>query len=125
MSSEGRARASARGRFAEDSVSAFLQNSGYAVIGRNVRVGHLEVDIVARKGSVIAVVEVRHRGPSSWQSAFESISETKQQRLRRAADRLWRERFVHDSSIERIRFDVASVSFDEGQPNVDYIEGAF
>lgn len=124
MCPDHRADAAARGRLAEDAAAAYLEGLGYVLLDRNVRLGHLEIDIVAKRGSVVAVVEVRHRGPTSWQSAFESITPTKQRRLRRAANRLWRERFARDPSIERIRFDVAAVDFIQGRPVVEYVEGA-
>jgi putative endonuclease len=123
MSAVSRAEAAERGRRAEQAVADHLVRSGYAVIGRNVRVGHLEVDIIARKGSVVCVVEVRHRSPNSWQTPFESIGEVKQRRLRRAAERLWRERYARDCSVDRIRFDIAAVAFVDGQSVIDYVEG--
>ncbi len=113
-----------RGRHAEEAVANHLVRAGYIILGRNVRVGHLELDIVARLGSVVAIVEVRHRGPTSWQGPFESIGPRKQERLRRAAQGLWRQRFAQDASVERVRFDVAAVSFKPDGAEVDYIEGA-
>lgn len=122
-SSRQRLLAARRGRQAEDAVAAHLANRGYALIGRNVRVGHLELDIVARAGSVVCVVEVRYRGPSCWQGALESIDERKQHRLRRAAEALWQQRFAHDATVDHIRFDVASVTFVDGHPVIEYVEG--
>lgn len=111
------------GRRAEQAVADHLLRLGYEILGRNVRVGHLEVDIIAKIGSVVALVEVRHRGPTAWQSAFESIDQTKQARLRRAAEHLWRERFEKDPTLERIRLDIASVDFAPDGPRVDHVEG--
>lgn len=118
--------AAARGRHAEQVVAAYLLRHGYKVLGQNVRVGHLEIDILAQKGSVVAVVEVRYRGPSAWQGPFESIDEAKCNRLIHAASQLWNERFEQDRSVDRVRFDVAAVHFPPNQPpNIEYIEGAF
>ena len=124
MPSQHRAEAAARGRRAEQAVADYLVQREYSLIGRNVRVGHLEVDILARKGSVVCVVEVRHRGPASWQGPFESITPAKQRRLRRAAERLWHRRFANDPSVDRIRFDVAAVSFVNDEAHVEYLAGA-
>lgn len=123
MSAVSRAEAAERGRRAEQAVADYLIRSGYEVIGRNVHVGHLEVDILARMGSVVCVVEVRYRSPNSWQTPFESIGAVKQRRLRRAAERLWRERYARDCTVDRIRFDIAAVAFVDGQSVVDYVEG--
>ena len=62
----------------------------------NLRVGRLELDVVAREGPVIAVVEVRTRGPGAWVRALDSVDAKKRARVRRAGERLWRERFARD-----------------------------
>jgi putative endonuclease len=115
-----------RGSAAERVVLAYLMGRGYAIVATNLRVGALELDIVARKGPVIAVVEVRTRGPSAWTSGFGSIDHTKRRRIRRAGERLWQRRYKLDESVERLRFDAASVSFERGKkPSVEYVEAAF
>jgi putative endonuclease len=114
------------GTLAEQAVADFLLRQGYTIIGRNVRVGQLEVDILARHGDAVAVVEVRTRGGRSWQSALDSVGATKRERLRRAAQVLWNRRFCRMPGIERMRFDVASVQFDaSGEAKVEYIRAAF
>jgi putative endonuclease len=40
-------------------VAAWLAGQGYDIVATNLRLGALEIDVVARKGPVIAVVEVR------------------------------------------------------------------
>ena len=95
-------------------------------MAQNLRLGRLELDVVARKGPVIAVVEVRTRGAGAWTSAFGSIDSTKRRRIRRAGERLWQRRYKNDASVERMRFDAASVTFDEaGSARVEYVEAAF
>jgi putative endonuclease len=97
---------------------------GYAILAENLRVGRLEIDVLARLGPVVAVVEVRTRGKGSFVTALESLSRTKRQRLLAAADRLWQSRFANQADVSRMRIDVAAVSFEEGAPRVEYIEGA-
>jgi hypothetical protein len=47
-------------------------------------------------------------------------------RIRRAGERLWQRRYKNDASAERMRFDAASVTFDEtGNAQVEYAEAAF
>jgi hypothetical protein len=45
--------------------------------------------------------------------------------VRRAGERLWLRRYKHDPSVERLRFDVASVRLDVNPPSVDYVIAAF
>ena len=115
-----------RGAAAEDAAAAYVARQGMAVLDRNVRVGHLEVDIIARDGPVIAVVEVRTRGAGAWQRPLSSLGYSKCQRLRRAAAILWSRRWRKWRGVERVRFDVASVDLDvAGEPRVEYIRAAF
>jgi putative endonuclease len=108
-------------------VADFLVAHGYELIGRNVRVGALELDVVARKGDLVAVVEVRTRGAGSFEGALASVHATKRAALVRGAQRYWREELAKKPEIARLRFDVAAVTFgatDAGAA-VEYIEAAF
>jgi putative endonuclease len=113
------------GAAAEAAVVDHLRTLGYAIIATNLRVGRLELDVVARDGNVIVVVEVRTRGSSSWTSGFGSIDSTKRQRIRRAGERLWQRRYKNDESVERLRFDAASVHFTGACAQVEYVKAAF
>ena len=96
------------------------------VLERNVRVGRLEVDVVARDGTVVAIVEVRTRGPGAWETALSSVDRGKQGRLRQAGRRLWARRYQYLEGIERLRFDVAAVDLDSGdEPAIEYVKAAF
>jgi putative endonuclease len=110
---------------AEEAVAALLVQGGFEIVARNLRLGRLELDIVARRGPLLVVVEVRHRGAGSWTSGFGSIDPKKRQRVRRAGERLWQRRYRSDDSVERLRFDAASVTFEDGVPRVEYSEAAF
>jgi Holliday junction resolvase-like predicted endonuclease len=71
-------------------------------------------------------VEVRARGPTSWTRGFGSLDRMKQLRVRHAGERLWRARYKNDASVDRMRFDAASVTFDEnGRAVVEYVKAAF
>jgi putative endonuclease len=112
------------GRQAEAVVREFLIGRGYAILGQNVRVGRLEIDLLVRRGPVVAVVEVRTRGPTSFLPALASLSRAKQTRLLRAADRLWQAEFARQEDVARIRIDVAAVTIGPGPPQVEYFEAA-
>lgn len=114
------------GTRAEQAVAAHLTAAGLEIVGLNVRVGRLELDVVARDGAVIAVVEVRTRGPGAWVRALDSIDAAKRARVRRAGERLWRERFARDLQVERMRFDVAAVELlPDGSAQIEIVKAAF
>jgi putative endonuclease len=112
------------GRRAELAVADFLFAHGYSVLSRNRRLGALEIDIVARKGRLVAIVEVRTRGAGALTSAFESVTREKRERLRRAAQRLWRLELARMNGVDRVRIDVAAVTFRGTKTSVEYIESA-
>src|SRR5262245_14735435 len=122
----GSASTRAKGCRAEDIAADYLAGCGFVVLARNLRVGRIEVDLVVRDGAVVALVEVRTRGTASWVRSLDSIDARKRARIRLAGERLWRERFSRDSSIERIRFDAAAVTFHEsGEARVEHIKAAW
>ena len=113
------------GQRAEEAVAHYLESAGCSIVARNLRIGRLELDIVARRAELVLVVEVRTRGPGAWTTGLGSVSSAKRERIRRAGQRLWRDRFKADPSVERLRFDAASVRFSDGEPNIDYVVAAF
>jgi len=115
----------ALGQRAEELVARWLAEQGYDIVATNLRLGALEIDVVARKGPVIAVVEVRTRGKTARTTPLGSVGRTKQLRLRRAGERLWQRRYRHDASVERLRFDVAGVRLDLEPPTIEYVVAAF
>ena len=123
---EERHRRAALGVRAEQAVADHLTASGLEILARNVRVGRLEIDMVVRDGPVIAVVEVRTRGPGSWQRGLDSIDAKKRARVRQAGARLWRDRFAKAGGVERMRFDAVSVTFEpDGAARIEHIKAAF
>lgn len=49
------------GKKGEDSAASFLCGKGFTIIGRNVRTGHLETDIIAKNDTHIVFCEVKTR----------------------------------------------------------------
>jgi putative endonuclease len=92
----------------------------------NLRVGRLELDLIVRDGPVVAIVEVRARGPGAWVRPLDSVDAKKRARVRRAGERLWRERFARDPRVERMRFDVAAVELlPGGGERIEIVRAAF
>ncbi len=112
------------GRKAETAAVDYLRAAGFDILETNVRVGALELDVVARRDDLVVIAEVRTRGPGSYVGALESIDAKKRERLVRAASRLWREKLSRDESITRLRIDVLAISFDGARTLVEHIEAA-
>ena len=73
------------GRAAEDLAERHLRERGLAIVERNVRSRHGEIDLVARDGATIVFVEVRLRRPGRHGGAADSITAAKRARLVAAA----------------------------------------
>jgi hypothetical protein len=54
-----------------------------------------------------------------------SVTPLKRERIRRAGERLWQRRYRRDRSVERLRFDMASVELDADPPRIEYVVAAF
>lgn len=83
MSREERQRAWRRGWWAETLCMIVLRLRGYRIISRRLRTPVGEIDILARRGRTLAVIEVKAR--DDFASAAESVSDRQKQRLIRAA----------------------------------------
>ena len=68
-------------RIAED----YLRGAGWSIIGRNFRMNRKEIDLVARRGGVLALIEVRTRRGDLFGGAALSITPAKRRRMLRAA----------------------------------------
>lgn len=110
------------GARAESLVCEHLIGRGFTILGRNVRVGAKEIDVIARRGALVVFCEVRARARSGSISPLETIDRAKAQRIRDAA-----RRWLYESRLRRVavRFDAAAVVFDAPEGILDYIEDAF
>jgi putative endonuclease len=74
-----------RGRIGERAAVALLCRSGYRIVGQNVRVGRVELDIVALDGTVLVFVEVKARWSDRFGAPEDAITPAKRRNLLRAA----------------------------------------
>ncbi len=81
-----RQRAEQGGRRAERLASLWLQLKGWKILGRRVRTPVGEVDLVARRGKVVAFVEVKAR--STAEDAGLALDEWRLRRVAAAAEAL-------------------------------------
>jgi putative endonuclease len=110
------------GRTGESIAAGFLELQGYRIVERNYRFGHLEIDLLARKGRLLAVVEVRYRSRSSRATAAATVGPAKQRDLETAAVGYIRMRGLRDLAI---RFDVVAIDATADQLVLRHIPGAF
>lgn len=106
---------------AESLVCEHLQREGFQVLARNERVGRLEIDVIAKRASLLVFCEVRARSSAERVFPSQTVEGQKGQRVRRAvAEWLRRSR----PGAVQVRIDVASVVFDTPEGRLTYLEGA-
>jgi putative endonuclease len=98
------------GRRGERIAAKYLEARGLRIIGRNVRHGSTEIDLVATEDSTVVFVEVKSRthGPGSEVTGLERLDSKKRRALRRAC-LLYRKRHCQD--VESYRLDAVTVEF--------------
>lgn len=112
------------GRNAEDIAAEHVIADGFRILWRNVRIGPLEIDLVAKKDDLVIIVEVRSRGATAFTGPLASMTYQKQQTLLRAASGLWRGRLRRMPDVQRVRIDVIGIRSSSDGPDVEWIKGA-
>ena len=79
-----RRRAERTGRWAETASAVALRLKGYRILARGYRCPVGEIDIVARRGGVLAFVEVKARATTA--AALQALSARQRRRIERAAE---------------------------------------
>lgn len=106
----------------ENLAAAFLEENGYTILERNWTFQKAEIDIIAQKGEILAVVEVKTRSSTDFGLPQDFIKPKKIQLLVKAVN----EYVVSNDLDVHIRFDIVAIHKDIAQKFViEYIEDAF
>lgn len=106
------------GARAEDAACTYLASNGYEILGRNLRLGRGELDIVARRGGVTAFIEVKCRRSARFGTPAEAVTPAKRRRILDAALCYAAQEGLMEAPL---RFDVVEVT----AGGVRHIQGAF
>ncbi|WP_108424028.1 YraN family protein [Flagellimonas amoyensis] len=109
------------GKLGEQMAVEHLQEKGYAILERNYRYLKAEVDIIARDGNTLAIVEVKSRNTGFLEDIHDTVNAKKIKLLTLAADHYVQE---NDLDIE-VRFDVITVIKMGREIQLEHLENAF
>jgi putative endonuclease len=109
------------GSWGEEQASEFLRSRGYSIVERNWRCAAGELDIVAREGGNLVIVEVRTRRSRSYGAPEESVTPAKQSKLVELAQTYLQEHAEWDCDW---RIDVVAVEVMGDQPHIRLIRHA-
>lgn len=99
----------------------FLKGKGYSILRTNYRYLKSEIDIIARKDDILAIVEVRARSNDRIMPIADTISARKIKLLVMGADHFASE---HALNLE-VRFDVITILKNAKTFKIEHLEGAF
>lgn len=107
MTYQKRHQANKKGQWAEAFAAAYLQCKGYRILRRRYKTRYGEIDLIAQKGRVVAMVEVKARRTIG--GALESVTPRNQKRIEAAAHSFLA---TLPADVGRdIRFDVIAVGW--------------
>lgn len=106
MAKGARQRAERRGRRAETYAAVWLRLKGYSVLAKRVKLPVGEIDLIARRGRVLAFVEVKQRANRAL--ARDAVPPAAWLRISRAAE-LWAARQPRLRGLDW-RYDLVAVT---------------
>jgi putative endonuclease len=110
------------GKKGEEIAQAYLASKGYKILDVNWHFGHKEIDVVARQGKEIVVVEVKTRLENYAEEPWEAVTTSKIRNIVEVAE-AWL--LANHVDLET-RFDVISVVMKkDGSHLLEHFEGAF
>lgn len=110
------------GRLGERVAARWLARHGWRVEAERFRSGHRDVDLIVRRGSDVAFVEVKTRRGLGFGDPAAAVGWRKRRELTRSA-LVWADRFGRPG--DAYRFDVVAVLLLPGGVRVRHVENAF
>ena len=110
------------GKLGENLACDELSRRGYEILARRYRTKYGEIDIVARDGPTIVIVEVKTRGGRGFGLGAEAVTGLKQRRMLRMGTEYLQRRRLADQPC---RFDVVDVNIEGGVPRIEIYRNAF
>ena len=109
------------GKKGEEIATRYISAKGYKILERNWRFSRDEIDIIAKDGETIVIIEVKTRSTDYYGRPEEAVTQRKQEFLIRAA-----EEYVIQNEIDNeLRFDIFSVIIEKDKQTIRHIEDAF
>ncbi len=109
------------GKAGEKLAQDYLEGKGYRILEQNWRFGREEIDIIARDGNFLVIVEVKTRSSNMFAEPEASVTKAKQRILIRAANAYVNYR----RQKGEVRFDIISILVNAEGAEINHIVDAF
>ena len=109
------------GKLGEELAENYLTKNGYTILETNWVFQKAEIDIIAQKADILAIVEVKTRSSIDFGLPQDFVKPKKIQLLVKAVN----EYVVSRDLDVSVRFDIIAINKEGKDFNVDHIEDAF
>jgi len=99
----------------------FLQKNKYKIVERNWRFKKAEIDIIAQKNNVLAIVEVKTRSSNYFGNPQDFVNQKKIKLLVEAVNE-----YVNAKNLDvEVRFDIVAITKSQNNFDIEHLEAAF
>lgn len=109
------------GKLGEELAVEFLQEKGYEILETNWRFQKAEIDIIAQKENLLAIVEVKTRSSLEFGLPQDFVKPKKIQLLVKAVN----EYVVSNDLDVEVRFDIIAIHKEAAEFHIEHIKEAF
>ena len=113
------------GRAAERAAASYFESRGWRILGRNVRVGRGELDLIVRRGPVLAFVEVKARRTRACGAPEDAVTAAKRRQVARLAELWLGVRPWALGGVSDVRLDILAVDLTTFPASVRHLPAAF
>ena len=109
------------GELGEDLAVEELEKNGYEIMERNWRYKKAEIDIIARKNGILAIVEVKTRSSDYFGDPQDFVNSKKIKLLVEAVNE-----YVNSKDLDiEVRFDIIAIIRNQNKLTLEHLEDAF
>ncbi|WP_136482473.1 YraN family protein [Cognatitamlana onchidii] len=109
------------GKKGEQLAVDFLSEKGYHIVKRNYRFEKAEVDIIAQKDDILAIIEVKTRSTLDYGNPQDFVKPKQIKNLVKAVDA-----YITSNNLDlEVRFDIIAIIKSETRYDIEHLENAF
>jgi putative endonuclease len=109
------------GKFGEELAVEYLQKNGYDILETNWIFQKAEIDVIAQKGNILAIVEVKTRSSIEFGLPQDFVKPKKIQLLVKAVN----EYVISNDLDVEVRFDIIAIFKEDKTYKIEHIDDAF
>lgn len=109
------------GKKGEQLAVDFLLENNYKIIERNYRFDKAEVDIIAQKDGILAIIEVKTRSSLDFGNPQDFVKPKQIKNLVKAVDE-----YITENNLDmEVRFDIIAIVKNGKEYEIEHLENAF